>query len=153
MTEDLDTQIRRAEMTVVESDRRLLQTARQLATASRGAAQRAAWIGGGSLAVIASTWLVVRALSRPAPPPHEWPARKAPNGPPPTARETASGARLAPPLPDGTRRGPDGFGPALGLGPGGAQDRRRRAARLRDGMALVQPAPRLAPLTAGRLRV
>lgn len=83
MTEDLDTQIRRAEMTVVESDRRLLQTARQLATASRGAAQRAAWIGGGSLAVIASTWLVVRALSRPAPPPHEWPARKAPNGPPP----------------------------------------------------------------------
>ncbi|KQW37994.1 hypothetical protein [Rhizobacter sp. Root404] len=97
MSDDLDTQIRRAEMTVVESDRRLLQTARQLAPASRGAAQRAAWIGGGSLAVIASTWLVVRALSRPAPPPPWWSARKAasPPPPPPANPPSARGWRRA----------------------------------------------------------
>lgn len=67
MTTDLDTQIRAAEMSVVESDRRLLQAARRLAPAARSSALRAAWLGAGSLAVVASTWLVVRSLSRPPP--------------------------------------------------------------------------------------
>ncbi len=93
MSTDLDTQIRSAEMSVVESDRRLLDTARALAPASRRVTYRAAWIGGGSLAVIASTWLVARALTGPAPQPPRRAARHASPSPTPALPPRAHGWR------------------------------------------------------------
>lgn len=91
MTTDLDTQIRSAEMSVVESDRRLLETARALAPATRRASHRAAWIGGGSLALIVSTWLVARALTGPAPATRHRAARHPPPPPSPPPRPPARG--------------------------------------------------------------
>jgi hypothetical protein len=86
MKDDLDTLIRRAEMAVVETDRRLLQEAQRLVPAGRQAGQRAAWIGGACVAVAVSTWLVMRALTGPPPRQHH---RHPVSAPPPRRAKAA----------------------------------------------------------------